>query len=127
MSEKDPTLNLNLGNGKKMELNHSNTKLYTFLGRTAINDVEFENSSVNHVFVETEKGDGNIIKGMWFFEKFHPVYRNIAEFAIEHSWPQYLNQREIAVGDLTMYQQFAEKEADVFAAKLDAVQPSDFK
>lgn len=41
----------------KYELTHENTTLYTFLGRTAIGDMPFENASANHVFVHLNQGE----------------------------------------------------------------------
>lgn len=124
--EKEPVLPLNFSDGRKLELSYRNTSLYTFLGKTAIGDFEFNNPNANHVFIETGKDANDNPAGMYFFEKFHPIYRDIAEFAIENSLPQILNRRDVPACDLTQYSRASEVEAAKFAHKLDAVYPSDF-
>lgn len=126
MSEQDPTLNLNMGD-ERFELTHRNTTLYTFLGRTAIGDMEFENESANHVFVQLGENERQQPRGMYFFERFHPVYQDIAAFAIKHSFPIVGNQRRVPECDLKAYLNHVEAEQEKFHASLEGVLPEDFE
>ena len=126
MTEKDPSLTLNMSDGRKMELTHRNTTLYTFLGRTAIGDVAFENSSVNHVFIRTGLNEQQQPQGMYFFEKFHPVYRDIAKFVLDKNLPSILNMHTVPECDMKAYMVEIDKEEAKFHAKLEGVLPEDF-
>jgi hypothetical protein len=125
-AEQEPSLPLNFSNGEKIDLTYRNTYLYTFLGKTAIGDIAFENSNANHVFIETGKDENNNPSGVYLFEKFHRVYGQIAEFVVENSLPQILNRRDVPACDLNQYTRASDIEAQKFAAKLEAVDPSDF-
>lgn len=126
MSEQDPALTLNMGDGSKMELNHRNTTLYTFLGRTAIRDIVFENSSANHVFVRTGVNEQEQPRGMYFFEKFHPVYKDIAKFVLEKELPSIQNMHTVPECDMKAYMGQVDKEEAKFHATLAGVLPEDF-
>lgn len=125
MSEQEPRINLNMGD-EKHELSAENTTLYTFLGRTAIGDTQFENASVNHVFVNLGRNEQDEPQGMYFFEKFHPVYQKIAAFAIEHSFPIIGNQRRVPECDLRAYMKHVDAEEARFHNALEGVFPEDF-
>lgn len=127
MSEKDPSLRLNMGKGKKIELTPHNTVLYTFLGRTAIGDTQFENASLNHTFVRPKDDKEGNPRGMYLFERFHPVYQDIAKFALEHSFPAILNQRQAPECDIRAYMSHVDAEQEVFRQTLEGVMPEDFR
>jgi hypothetical protein len=124
--EKDPSLTLNMGDGTKMELTHRNTTLYTFLGKTAIGDLVFDNASANHVFVRTGHNEQNQPRGLYFFERFQPVYGDIARFAVEHSLPQILNMHTVPECDMKAYMSEVDREEAKFHASLEGVLPEDF-
>lgn len=124
--EKDPSLTLDMGNGSKIELNHRNTTVYTFLGRTAIGDIAFDNASANHAFVHLGSNEQDQPQGMYLFEKFHPVYQDIAKFAIENSLPQILNMHTVPECDMKAYMAQVDREGVRFQAKLEGVLPEDF-
>lgn len=126
MSEKEPGLTLRYGDGKRLELTPENTTLYTFLGRTAIGDLEFENQSLNHAFVTTGHTENDKPIGNFYFEKFHAVYKDIAAFAIKNSFPHIANMRTIPACDLKAYLGQVDREQAAFAAKLEGVSPEDF-
>lgn len=126
MSEQDPTLNLRMGE-ERFELTHENTTLYTFLGRTAIGDMVFDNASANHVFVHLGEDEQEQPRGMYFFERFHPVYKDIAKFAIEHSFPIIGNQRRVPECDIRAYMAHVDAEQERFHDSLEGVFPEDFK
>ena len=127
MSDKDPSLRLNMGKGRKLELTHENTTLYTFLGKTALNDIEFDNTALNHVFIRLRDDKEGNPRGMYVFERFHPAYKDIASFAIEHSFTAVLNQRQIAECDLKAYGGQTQRQVEDFSAVLDGVMPEDFR
>lgn len=126
MSDKEPGLTLNLGDGKKIELTPENTSVYTFLGQTAVGDALFENASVNHAFVQTTRNEKDQPQGMYFFEQFHPVYKEIAAHAIKHSFPTMANQRTVPECDMRAYMNEVAREEAKFAAVLEGALPEDF-
>jgi hypothetical protein len=126
MSEQDPSLTLNMGDGKKLELTPDNTTIYTFLGRTALGDMQFENESANHAFVQTGRNEKDVPQGMYFFEQFHPVYKDIAAFAMEHCFPQLLNVRRVPECDLKAYHGEIDRQEARFHAQLEGALPEDF-
>lgn len=126
MSEQDPSLTLNMGDGKKLELTHDNTTIYTFLGRTALGDMQFENESANHAFIMTGRNEKDQPQGMYFFERFHPVYKEIAKFAVEHSFPQILNHRTLPACDIKAYMGEIDRAEARFHAQLEGALPEDF-
>jgi len=126
MSEQEPGLTLNMADGKKLELTPENTSIYTFLGRTAIGDTQFENASANHAFVQTGRNEKDQPQGMYFFEQFHPVYKSIAAHAIKNSFPHMANQRTVPACDLRAYMQEVDKQEAQFAATLEGALPEDF-
>lgn len=125
MSEQEPTLNLNMGE-EKFELTRRNTTLYTFLGRTAIDDIVFDNASANHVFFYMGQNEQDQPTGMYFFERFHPVYKDIAKFAIKHSFPIVGNQPRVPECDLKAYMSHVDAEQERFHDSLEGVFPEDF-
>jgi hypothetical protein len=126
MSEREETLILNLGDNKKLELTPDNTTVYTFMGRTAVGDVMFENASANHAFVQTGKNEQDQPTGMYFFERFHPVYSKIAQHAIKNSFPILGNQRRVPECDIRAYMGYVDAEQEKFHATLEGVFPEDF-
>lgn len=100
MSEKDPSLVLHLGSGRKFEMTPENSMLYTYLGRTAIGNMEIDNSSVNHAWVTTGHNEQGQATGMYFFAEFDDVYKDIAAHMVEHKYPMLLNQRTVPECDM---------------------------
>lgn len=115
MSEK---LSLSFGNGSSYELTPENTTLYTFLGKTALETVEIENSVVNHVFVQTSP-DEETASGMYFFKEFdQDRYDTITRHMVEHSWPMLLNLRVVPECDLRVWKAKSDAEVNEFATKI---------
>lgn len=116
-AEQEPSLTLNLGNDRRMEMTPHNAMLYTFMGRTAIRSgkeqFEIDNASVNHVWIQTEEG-----KGMYFFATHDQCYSEIAAFMVEHKFPMLLNLREVPTADLQVWLNEVEKTAADFAGKI---------
>lgn len=124
MGEEGQRLHLVYADGRRFEVTRENTTLYTFLGRTAIGDITFNNESANHVFVQTDENEE--AAGTYYFERFHPVYQDVAKFAIENSFPSILNMPSVPECDFQAYLQYVDVEQAKFSATLDGVFPEDF-
>ena len=118
MSEKVPSLTINLANGRKLEMTPSNSSLYTFLGETALGDTTIDNSSVNHVFVTTEVSKDGQARGMYFFREFDDAYVDMARHMTEYRYPMVLNQRNVPDGDLKAWQERLDQFTSRFGSQL---------
>lgn len=128
MSEQEPYFNLDMGNGEKVRCDAENTTLYTFIGKTAIGDIIFDNSALNHVYVELEETDeDNNLLGMYFFERFHNLYQQMAEFIGQNEFPMVLNSREVLECDLRAYMRQVDIEVQKFSSKIPDSLPHDLK
>lgn len=116
-AEKDPSLPLNLGNGRTLEMTPNNSTMYTFLGKTAVrcgnDEFEIDNSTVNHIFVATEEN-----RGLYFFAHQGEPFNEMSRFMIENSYPMILNSRSVPTCDLQVWLQEVDKEAADFASKI---------
>lgn len=91
MGEQEPQINLNL-NGEKYELTRRNTRLYTFLGRTAF----------DHIFIlNDEQPKENTVTGLYLpretmgAEKFDII----ADYMRDNLYPLHENLLEVPEGD----------------------------
>lgn len=120
-------LKITMNGDQEFEATPENTTLYTFLGRTAIGSLVIENSTINHVYLQMS-AEGEKQRGMYLFEQFHTdAYKTIAEYAIEHSYPQLLNLRHVPECDLRAHMAHEDHEAAQFATELPDFLPEDFK
>lgn len=120
-------LKLTFNGDQEFESTPDNTTLYTFLGRTAIGSLVIENSTINHVYVRFNKED-EPNRGMYLFEQFHgEAYKTIAEYVMEHAYPQILNMRHVPECDIKAHMLHEDHEAAQFGAELPDYLPEDFK
>lgn len=112
MSHEIPSLILDFG-GSEYEATPDNTTLFTFLGRTALNGIDFDNSRANHIFFENERTEGDVVRGSYMFrtehnsEAFDTIMRHIAMFG----YPMELNKRTVPQCDLDAYNRMLDKAA----------------
>lgn len=106
-------LRINLG-GSEFESTPYNTTLFTFLGRAAINGVEFDLSRANHVFFETGDTENNVIAGTYLFrtEDTAQTYDTIVQYMADNDYPMVINRRELPECDYNAYNRML----DQFAA-----------
>lgn len=115
--EEEPYLPLQWGK-KELRMTAQNSQLYTFMGRTAIElgnqTFEVERSALNHVWIATAKD-----KGMYFWAEHDPEeYQQMAGFIIEHSFPAYLNARQVAPSDIQAWLAEVDKEVETFVTAI---------
>jgi len=118
MSEIPDRLRLSIGDEIELDVTPENTTLYTFLGKTMIGDMEFNNSSANHIFIAMDEDEKGRTRGMYLFEAFHPVYKTVADFAIKHSLPGVVNSREVGQSDLQAYMLQVDKTISEFSIQI---------
>ena len=116
-AEEEPFLPLRWGD-REIRMTSKNSQLYTFLGKTTIligNDkFEIDRSAADHVWVATKKD-----AGIYFWKEHDPdEYQTMAGFIIEHSFPAYLNAREIAAHDLNAWLIEIDKEVETFVTTI---------
>lgn len=112
---------------QEFETTPENTVLYTFLGKTALGNIQIENSSINHIYVRLDE-EQETNRGMYLFEQFHgDVYKTIAEYVIEHQYPQLLNMRHVPECDLRAHMLHEEREASQFISEIPDFLPENFK
>lgn len=126
MSEQIPQLNLNLGDGRKLEMTPENSTLYTFLGHTVIGEMTIENSSINHVFVQTGNDERGQASGMYFFNEFDGAYKDMSTHMTEYRYPMILNQHTVPACDLKVWYDRMDMEVARFNASLEGANPEDF-
>ncbi len=97
-------LRVNLG-GNEFESTPYNTTLFTFLGKAAINGVDFDISRVNHVFFESGNTEENTVQGSYLFrtESTAEVYDTIVQFMADNDWPMVINRRDLPQCDYDAY------------------------
>lgn len=95
-------LRLNLGDGREFEMRPDNATLYTFLGKTALGGMEFNNESVNHVFLVTGEEENETVTGTYIFATAE-VYADLAGFMVENDYPMVLNRRDVPECDMNAY------------------------
>ena len=81
-----------------------NTRLYTFVGMTAIEGAALHNSMFNHAFIMTGVTEEQVPKGVFIFEKLQKAtYLRIARLAVQESFPMSLNNDGVPHNDLNAY------------------------
>lgn len=113
MSERLPTMKLNLPNGT-FEATPENSTLFTFVGHLA---------SRSHVFLLTGEVNNDVMTGSYIFEA-SGAFDSMHEFMIQNEYPMHLNLREIAQCDEDAYNQYVDKV--VTSAAVDDFVPSDW-
>lgn len=126
MSDQEPTLRLNLGEDREFEMRPTNATLFTFLGKTAMHGIMFDNSNVDHVFLQTGNEDERTMTGTYLF-KTSGSYEAIAAFMIENQYPLILNRRDVPGCDMNAYLRMVDQHAASEAEELDDFFPEDWK
>ena len=119
--EEDPFININLGEGRRHRLDRNTATLYTFAGHTALGDLVFDNTNLNHIFVQTSPVDDGFeqtMSGLYIFKAFRPQYKELAFYMRTHEFPMALNIRRVPECDLRAYFNQAEEQADRFATEI---------
>jgi len=98
-NENEPRAHLNIPGGEK-EIHRGNARLYTHLGRLAIYD---------HAFISGD--DYN--SGFYIFN-FVGGYDELKAFMLRNDFPAYLNQTEVAQGDIDAYDRIIQKDMGDF-------------
>lgn len=117
--EEEPSLELTFDDGESLLATPKNTTMYTFLGKTSVGGMDFENSNVNHVFVGVEdEEEGGVVGGIYVFEAFSTGYKDLTDFIIRHDFPMLLNLRDVPVCDLNAYLKEVDRVAQDFATDI---------
>lgn len=117
--EDDPFVNINMGDGTRYRLDRESATLYTFAGHTVLGgDTLFDNTNLNHVFLQTSEGLETTSTGLYIFRAFRPQYEQLAYYMREHEFPMVLNMRRAPECDLAAYFRQAEETADQFATEI---------
>ena len=90
--ENNPNLKL-IVEGKEFSVRPENTTLYTYLGKTAIDGVEVDNSHYNHIRIEQDKDDED--KSKFIIFPGNELYETILNHVVENDYPMYINRREV--------------------------------
>jgi hypothetical protein len=104
-----PVIRLDLG-GKDFEATPYNSTFFTFLGKTVLRTGEvIENSSRNHVFLETSQSHINdegkeVQNGTYIFTPH--IVQALGSMMLNNGFPAILNKREIPQCDEDAYQQY---------------------
>lgn len=95
---------LNLG-GNEFESRPDNTTLFTFLGKTALNGIEFDNSRLNHVFFQIGEETEESMSGTYIFrtEQNANIWDTIATHIMTNDYPMVLNRRDVPECDWDAY------------------------
>lgn len=104
MSERDPGLKITIGN-EEFEATPYNTTLFTFLGRIAIKDMEYDSSRFDHIFLQRGDVDSETISGAYIFKTSETLetFDAIKAHLESHSFPMMLNRRGVPECDVTAY------------------------
>lgn len=122
-----PHIDFRIGPERVYRATPENATLFTFLGKTAIGDIEIDNSSVDHIYIQVEDDNGNTT-GAYIFKKFTlGAYETAKVYMIENDYPAVLNMRELPEGDLKAYFNRCDAETARFAAEIPDELPEDFK
>lgn len=99
--------------GNEFEATPDNTTLFTFLGRAAINGIDFDLSRANHVFFHTGGTDEQTMTGSYMFrtDSNADSFDTITSHMAEHSYPMVLNRRELPECDYNAYMNMLERTA----------------
>ena len=89
--------------GEPYEINRYNSTYYTFLGKTMLNDLEVDASTLDHVFLQHEPEDGQVnVVGTYIF-KLSKSFLSLADFINENNFPQILNYPTVPDCDKDAY------------------------
>ena len=105
-------LMLNLG-VNEFESRPDNTTLFTFLGKTALNGIEFDNSRVNHIFFQTGSEDDQTMSGTYIFrtEANAGIFDTILSHITTNDYPMVLNRRDVPQCDWDAFQRMIDQRA----------------
>jgi hypothetical protein len=104
-----PVIRLDLG-GRDFEVTPYNATFFTFLGKTVLESGDtIENSSRNHVFLETSESRMNdegqeVQNGTYIFTP--ETVQALGSIMLNNGFPANLNKREIPRCDEDAYQQY---------------------
>jgi len=105
MSEENKDVGLEIKlNGEGFLLTRYNTTLFTFWGRVILRDYELDAKNFDHVFIQTSDEDAEQLRGAYLF-RYHPMFKKLAKFAIEHNFPRVINQVNIPECDVRAFEQ----------------------
>lgn len=116
--EDDPFVNINMGDGTRHRLDRASATLYTFAGHTVLGEALFDNTNLNHIFLQTSDEMETTSLGLYIFRAFRPQYEQLAYYMREHEFPMVLNLRKVPECDLRAYFNQAEETADRFATEI---------
>lgn len=110
MQPEEPSLELTFGDGREFEMRRDNSRLFTFIGKTALNELLVDSEQFNHVFLQLEPidEDGNI-RGTYIFSR-HDSYNQLAGYMVENDFPMSLNNLEVPDCDKSAYQTMVEQQ-----------------
>lgn len=112
MSEQEPGIRLRFGEAE-FEATPQNTTYFSFLGKTAIRGIEFEQARANHIFFQTGDEDDTTVSGSYMFrtDNNSDVYDTILNYMVEHRYPMIINRREIPQCDIDAYFRMIDQQA----------------
>lgn len=125
MNEQEPTLRLNLGNDREFEMTPYNSTLFTFMGKTALNGIEFDNANVNHIFLQTGEETEAAMIGTYIFSNAEH-FNTIAAFMVDSEFPLVLNRRDVPECDWNAYRTHVEQRAAAEAEEIGDFLPDDW-
>ena len=89
--------------GQPFEMTPNNGSLYTFVGRVVLDDMEVPAEEFNHVYlIRNINPETKEITESRIFRQ-HPAYEQLSKFILEHAYPLFLNQRQIAESDIAAW------------------------
>lgn len=103
----EPTARINIeSTGECVEVTRYNGTLFTFVGRSALHDIEVDSEMFNHVYVTFDSEQTGDRHALYFFEQSiqNNAYNQLAEFMIEHDFPMMLNFLEVPDGDIDAWE-----------------------
>lgn len=115
--EEEPSIEIELTD-RTVEANPYNTTLFTYLGKTAVENgtdkVEVDNHKFNHIWVQL--GDE---EGLHIFEAYDKEqFDTLSRFMIVHSYPQIINMRDIAAIDVQAWLRRAEQISEQYGQNI---------
>jgi hypothetical protein len=120
----EPVMRVPLTNGEYLEAKRDNTRLFTFLGRTAIDGMELDSDNFNHIFLTTSETETSM-NGSFIFST-NPVtgepvemFMQMAEYMQENRYPMILNTQVVPESDKAAYVRFREQAIDEAVASMN--------
>lgn len=126
MSEsRAPRIKLDLEGIGSYELRRDNSALFTFIGHTAVQGLEFDNEKLDHVYVvpdeETEE-----FTGIYIFKSFSPKYQALAQFMFNNQYQAHLNCPDVPNPDVEAYQNILNKRTEMYRSEIPDFLPDNF-